>query len=142
MFAHGKNAALKVNNGTLRNLSQYITSISGPPGEREMTDSTTMKGTPGVHYRSNTPGLIGWQIQGGGYYDSTVTTGPDAILSALLEDETIRLWEVGYESDATGKVKYSGNGHLSSYVPGGEVAGMVSFTFTVTGSGPVTRGAF
>lgn len=109
---HGSTAILKLNDGSLRDMSAYVTE-TGWNRLRDMHDITTIgvaSGTQGM--KSYIPGLGDGTIPLEGNYDPTV----DGYLNTLYtENTTARAWEYYPADDATGDVKYSGTGWLSKY---------------------------
>lgn len=139
-FAHGKDSAFKIDDsgGTLRTLSTYTDEVSGLPGERNLAEVTAFgdQGTKSI------PGLVNATFSASGHYDSTVTTGPDAVLSGLLNATATATFEYGPEGAGSGKVKYSGECWMTKYEVNSQVAEKVSWSAEFQVDGVVTRGTF
>lgn len=139
-FVHGKDSVFKIDDsgGTLRTLSTYVDEVSGLPGERGLSEVTAM-GDGGV---KNIPGLHNGQFSISGHYDSTATTGPDAVLASLMSATATASFEYGPEGGANGKIKYYGECWMTKYEVNSEVAEKVSFSADFQVDGTVTRGTF
>ncbi|UBU11602.1 hypothetical protein [Nonomuraea gerenzanensis] len=140
-FTHGKDSAFAVDDtgGTLRTLSQYVDNVSGLPGSRDLSEVTAF-GDEGV---KNIPGLVNATFSISGHFDSTVTTGPDAVLGALMTGQSATAtFEYGPEGNTSGKVKYSGEAWITSYTAESSVSDKVSFSAEFQVDGVVTRGTY
>ena len=140
-FVHGKNSVFSVDDtgGTLRTISQYVDNVSGLPGSRDLSEVTAF----GDQGTKNIPGLVNTSFSISGHFDSTVTTGPDAVLGALMTGQTATAsFEYGPEGSTTGKVKYSGEAWISSYTAESSVSDKVSFSAEFQVDGVVTRGTY
>lgn len=138
MSVHGAGAYFAVNDGTsLRTLSTYITSTNWNPTQDSHDDTTY--GATGHTYRA---GLTNGTIQINGMWDATATTGPDAVLSAMLGVKTPTAYEFGPAGNTAGRVKKSGNCILTNYSVSAPVADLVSFSATFQLSGAVATGVF
>lgn len=136
-FQAAKDSALKLDDsgGTLRDISAYVTNVDFPQ-EAAPLESTVF----GKAARTRIAGLKDASVSIQGNWDSTVTTGPDAILSGIVGK--IGSFEFGPEGSTTGKVKYSGEALCTSYRVSAPVDGIVSFTAELLLDGAVTRGTF
>lgn len=140
-FVHGKNSTFSVDDsgGTARNLTAYIDEISGLPGGRDLATVTAM-GDSGQRY---IPGLQNGEFSISGHYDPTVTTGPQAVLSALtLTASATSTFEYGPEGSTTGKVKLSGECWCEKYEINSSATDKVSFSASFKVDGAVTVGTF
>lgn len=93
---------IKDSGGTVRNLSTYLTEMSGLPGERELSDASTI----GDAGRERFPALQNAMIRIAGFFDDTTTSGPDAVLGGLLVDTTRREMNYGPKGSTTGFARY------------------------------------
>lgn len=141
-FAHGKSTVLKLTDtgGVLRELTTYLKSVEGLPGEEaDVADTSTM----GTTYRTFVRGLITGSFQIAGSWDNTATSGPDAVLNGLLNDTAIaRVFEYGPGGGATGNVKYTGSAWCTGYAITSEFDGIVAFTASFQITGSVTKTTF
>ena len=139
-FAHGKHTHFSVDDasGTLRDLSSFCDSVSGLPGGRDLSEVTAF-GDEGVR---NIPGLKNVSFSVSGHWDPTATTGPDAVLSSLLDAEQTATFEYGPSGSGTGGIKYSGEAWCSSYSTDSSVSDKVSFSAEFQVDGVPTRGTF
>jgi len=132
-FVHGKGGVFKVDNsaGTLSTLTSYVDqwSISN---SIDMAETTTM----GSEVKTFLSGVSDATISVSGLYDSTATTGPDAVLNGLVGLETTSTFELGPEGSTSGKVKYTGECFLTGYQITDSAGDAVKFTadFQVTGA--------
>lgn len=139
-FTHGKNSVFSVDDsgGTLRTISQYVDSVSGLPGARNLSEVTAF-GDDGV---KNIPGLQNVTFSISGHFDSTATTGPNAVLNSLRTTSTTASFEYGPEGSTTGKVKFSGECWMTNYAVDSSVAEKVSFSAEFQVDGTVTSGTY
>lgn len=139
-FTHGKDSVFKLDDsgGTLRTLSQYIDEVSGLPGGRDLAEVTAF-GDAGT---KSIPGLqdVGFSISG--HFDSTATTGPNAVINSLRTATATASFEYGPEGGTTGKVKFSGECWLEEYEVESSVGDKVSFSAEFKVDGTVTSGTF
>jgi len=131
---HGKSATFTYN---AVDLTSYMTSIT-LPRSRDTSDATAMGDTDKV----NLAGVAGFTVELAGWFDPTASTGPDAVLAAAFAGGTAQAWIYGPAGSATGSVKYSGSGFVTSYQVTSPVEDTVAFTATITGTGAVTRTTF
>lgn len=139
-FTHGKDAVFRLDDsaGTLRTLDTFVDNVAGLPGSRALSEVTAFT-DEGV---KNIPGLQSGSITVSGHYDSTATTGPDAVFNGLRTATATATFEYGPEGATTGKIKYSGECWLQDYTVDATVADKVPFSATLTVDGTVTRGTF
>lgn len=133
-FVHGKDAVFKVGS---TDLSAYLNQADLDQSV-DMAETSTM----GVEAKTFISGLSEAKITVAGFYDSTGTTGPDAVLNPLVGSDTSSTFEYGPEGSTSGKIKFSGSCYVTSYkftAPVGDVVGF-SAEFQVTGA--VTRGTY
>jgi len=132
-FTHGKGAVFKIDNsgGTLQTLTAYVDSI-----DFNNTVDTAETTTMGSEVKTYLSGQSDATLSVSGKWDSTASTGPDAVLNGLIGLEATSTFEVGPEGSTTGKVKYTGECFLTSYVVSAPVGDVVTFTadFQVTGA--------
>lgn len=139
-FVHGKNAVLKLDDsgGTLRTLTSFVNNVSGLPGGRDLGEVTAF-GDSGV---KSIPGLVDVEFSIKGSFDSTATTGPNAVLNSLRSASATASFEYGPEGGTTGNVKFSGECWLTSYEVEASVDEVVTFKAEFKVDGTVTAGTF
>jgi len=132
-FTHGKGAVFKIDNsgGTLQTLTAYVDSI-----DFNNTIDTAETTTMGSEVKTYLSGQSDATLSISGKWDSTASTGPDAVLNGLIGLETTSTFEAGPEGSTTGKVKYTGECFLTSYAVSVPVGDVVTFSadFQVTGA--------
>jgi len=132
-FTHGKGAVFKIDNsgGTLQTLTAYVDSI-----DLNQTVDTAETTTMGSEVKTYLSGQSDGTVSISGKWDSTASTGPDAVLAGLIGLEATSTFEIGPEGSTTGKVKYTGECFLTSYVVSAPVGDVVTFTadFQITGA--------
>src|ERR671918_188536 len=135
-FVHGKGAVFKIDNapGVLQTLTSYVDSI-----DISHTVDTAESTTMGAEAKTYLSGQSDGTLSISGKYDSTTSTGPDVILQGLVGLEASSTFEVGPEGGATGKVKYSGECFLTSYVISSPVGDVVSFSADFQIPGAITK---
>jgi hypothetical protein len=139
-FVHGKDAVFKIDDsgGTLRTLTSYVDNVSGLPGGRDLAEVTAF-GDGGT---KSIPGLQDVSFTIKGHFDSTATTGPNAVLNSLRTATATATFEYGPEGGTTGKVKFTGECWLTEYEVEAEVDDKVSFTAEFQVDGTVTSTTF
>lgn len=139
-FTHGKNAVFAVDDsgGTLRTISSYVDQVSGLPGGRNLSEVTAF-GDGGT---KSIPGLANVTFTVSGHFDSTSTTGPNAVLNSLRTASATASFEYGPEGSSTGKVKFSGEAWLTEYTVNASVPEKVSFQASFQVDGTVTAGTY
>lgn len=139
-FVHGKNSVFSIDDsaGTLQELSQYCDTVSGLPGGRDLSEVTAF-GDAGV---KNIPGLQNVSFSISGHFDSTASTGPNAVLNGLRTADSTASFEYGPEGSASGKTKFSGECWLTSYTTESSVSDKVSFSAEFQVDGTVTYGTY
>lgn len=139
-FVHGKNAVFSIDDsgGTLRTISSYVDKVDGLPGGRELSEVTALgdSGTKSI------PGLQSVSFSIAGHFDSTATTGPNAVLNSLRTASSTASFEYGPEGSASGKAKFSGECWLEEYTVDSTVSDKVSFSASFKVDGTVTSGTY
>lgn len=124
--------------GTLRNLSAFTDNVSGLPGGRGLSEVTAF-GDQGV---KNIPSLVNVQFTASGHFDSTATTGPNAVLNSLRAATATASFEYGPEGSTSTKVKFSGECWMTEYTADASVAEKVSWSASFQVNGTVTAGVY
>jgi len=114
---------IKDTGGTVRDLSAYLTEISGIPGERELIPWLTIGGSS----REKIPSVENnGPIRLAGFFDDTATSGPDIVLAALRTYETRTEFNYGPKGSTTGFRRFDGFVFVRRYevrsIPGELVA--------------------
>lgn len=133
-FVHGKDSVFTVNS---KDLSAFLTQAD-LGNEVGLAETSTM----GVEAKTYISGLSDATISIAGFYDSTGTTGPDAVLNALVGSDSSTTFEYGPEGGTTGKVKYSGSCFLTSYQISAPVGDVVAFSGDFQVTGAITKGTY
>lgn len=137
-FFDSKDSVFQFNNGSLRNLSAYITSLEGLPGPREMYDKTAL-GDTGRKYFGGLENVV---ITLDGLYDDTATTGPEAVLGPERSLNTDRAWDYGPKGSTAAFLKYSGNCLVRDFRHTSRVGNLVGWHAELVVQGAVTRGTY
>ena len=122
--------------GTLRDISPYLTDVSGLPGPRNLNEITAL-GDTGSKFH---PGLQNATPSISGHYDSTATVGPEALLGTMRTHTSALEFEY-YPQGASG-FKYSGNYWVTDFSITSTVGSHVTFTASLQVDGTVTREAY
>lgn len=139
-FTHGKDAYFSIDDsgGTLRNISPYVTQVSGLPGDRSL-GSTTAFGDQGERF---IPGLASASFTVSGHWDDTATTGSHTVLTGLRTATATSSFEYGPEGNTAGDIKISGECWLESLTYDASVDSVVPFQAQFRLDGIVTVGTF
>lgn len=139
-FVHGKSSIFKLDDsgGTLRTLTSYVDSVQGLPAGRNLSEVTVFgdSGTKSV------PGLVNATFTISGHFDSTATTGPNAVLNSLRAASATASFEYGPEGSSTGNTKFSGECWMTEYTVNSAVTDKVGFSATFQVDGTVTAGTY
>ena len=129
----------QVNDGaSLRDISAYITSISGLPGPRELNVATSIADT-GEKYH---PGLERVTIVLELMWSDDANTGPDTIFGPMRTATAVRAFDYGPEGKVTGDIKYSGSCWLRNFEITSRVGSMVLARVELPVDGVITRGTY
>jgi hypothetical protein len=136
-FVHGKSAVFKLDDsgGTLRTLTSYVDNVSGLPGGRELS-AVTAFGDSGTKSIS---GLQNVTFSVSGHFDSTATTGPNAVINSLRTATATASFEYGPEGSSSGNIKFYGECWLTEYTVDASVSDKVSFSATFQVDGTVSN---
>lgn len=133
-FSHGKNTAFSIEDPTVdRNLSAFTDNVS-PNVTRALAEVSAF-GDQGV---KNIPGLQNGTISLSGHWDPTTTTGPHAVMSALLTATATATFKIGPAGSATGAARVTGECWVTSYVITSSVADKVSWSADLQIDGTAT----
>lgn len=134
-FVHGKASKIAVayNATTYADLSSYTKEVT-LPRQIDMAETSVF----GATYKTYIQGLADGGLSISGQYDSTVTTGPDAVLNGLIgaaQAYTVVYGPAGWVSFAAGSISgsaaqpvFHGNFWLASYEISSSVGDVVSFS--------------
>ena len=85
--------------GTKRDLSAFVVEVRGLPGARALNEVTAL-GDSGARF---IPGLQDGVFSLSGLFDSTASTGPDAVLGGLRSHDAAVGFEYGPEGRRRGR---------------------------------------
>ena len=127
-FFNSERAVFKIQDiaGTTRDLSVYITSVDGLPGQVEMLDVTAL----GAVGRGFIPGLENVQFTIEGFQNTTGTLGPAYVLGSLRKvgpTGTPTAFELDPDGTASGEPKYTGSAWVRSFIIAPRVGNAVPF---------------
>lgn len=125
-------------NGTERNLSAFVTSLEGLPGERTVNQVTAFGDAGQKHLPSIEDGNFNIE----GMYDSTGTATPDPVLSALRTATASRTFKYGPEGTGSGKRRYTGVCWERTYVVTSRVGNAVGYRAEFLVDGATTTDTF
>ena len=124
--------------GAERDLSAFVTHVSGLPGTRALTEVTALADSG----RKFVPGAEDAAILVRGVFDGSRTAGPDAVLGALRTHGAAVAFTYAPRGTTKGAVKYSGDCWVESYEVSSEVGRRVEFSARLKVDGNVERGTF
>jgi len=130
-FVHGKDSHFELDG---EDLTPFLTDVS-----LNKSAETAETSVMGIENKTYIEGLKDGTISMSGRYDSTASTGPDAVLSGASGEVA---FEYGPEGTANGKVKYTGNCIVTSYQISSPVGDVVGFTADAQITGAVTKGTY
>ena len=124
--------------GAERDLSAFVTHVSGLPGRRALREVTALSDSG----RKFVPGAEEAAILVRGVFDGARAAGPDAVLGALRTHGAAVDFTYAPRGTAKGAVKYSGKCWVESYEVSSEAGRRVEFAARLRVDGNVERGAF
>lgn len=140
-FQTGENSKffLDDNGSTERELTAYISEISGLPGNVELNDVTAL----GDAGQKSIPGLERNTFQLSLHWDDTATSGPDVVLGTLRTSQSATsTFKYGPQGDTSGDIRYTGECWITSYAITSRVGSHVTASATFQVDGVVTRDTF
>ena len=121
--------------GVMRDLSAYITEVSGLPGGRTLNEVTAL-GDLGTRFK---PGAEAVQFTLRGLFDDTLDAGADAVLGALRCYTAATAFEYAPGGLAAGSVRYAGDCWVKSYELLSRSGEIVSWRATLQVEGVANR---
>ena len=136
---HGSKGNIQITDGggTLRDISDDVTDISGLPGATEVADTTGL----GLTAKTFLTGLQDVKFSLKGHFNDTALTGSHTVLSSI-RGAGAKAFQYGPSGTTAGGVKISGSAIMTDYTTNSPVAGITNFSATFQGSGDVTFGVF
>ena len=122
----------------LRDISPYVKSVDGLPGQRGLDDATAFGDTG----RKGNPGLEDVTITLNMMWSKDANVGADTVLGPLRTHSAAVDFEYGPEGSTAGDIKYSGTCWVESYTTPSRVGSLVESIATLKVNGVVTRGTF
>ena len=121
--------------GVTRDLSGYITEVSGLPGARTLNDVAAL-GDSGARFE---PGADATSFTLRGPFDDTATLGADAVLGALRYHDSPVNFEYAPAGLATGSVRYKGKCWVEAYEIRSKAGALVSWEARLQVEGATSR---
>lgn len=122
----------------VRDMSEFLTEVSGLPGERELNDSSTF----GDAGRERHPSLENGIIRLAGFYDDESVRGPDAVFGPLRTHDSEVHFNFGPSGKASGDERYYGDCWVRRYEIGARIGELVGWTAELEVHGQVTRDTY
>lgn len=124
--------------GTERDISDYIISIAGLPGPRDLNDSTTLNRS-GRYYH---PTLENVTITLEVVASQDALVGTDTVLGTLRQYTATRTFYYGPFGSTGGYIKYTGSVWVRNYSITGRVGNLLVATAELQVQGTVSRTTF
>ena len=136
-FIDGRGSRFRIadTDGTVRDLSAYITEVRALPGDRSLNEVTAL-GDSGARFK---PGGEAVSFTLRGIFDDTPAVGADAVLGALRYHNSATGFEYAPAGFAAGNVSYTGNCWVKSYELLSRAGEPVSWQATLQIEGTVSR---
>lgn len=122
----------------VKDLTPYLVSIDGLPGERELIEVTAL----GDSGRKFIPGLENVVISLELRWSEDTTSGPDTVLGVLRTHTSAVHFHYGPEGRATGDIKYYGTAWVRNWVVVSRTGAEVTARCDLQVEGQVTRSTF
>ena len=136
-FTDGRRSRFRIadTDGVMRDLSAYITEVSGLPGGRTLNEVTAL-GDTGARFK---PGADVVQFTLRGLFDDTPDAGADVVLGALRYHAAPTRFEYAPAGLAVGSVRYTGDCWVRSYELLSRSGEIVSWRATLQVEGVANR---
>ncbi len=136
-FTDGQRSRFRIadTGGVMRDLSAYITEVSGLPGGRTLNEVTAL-GDLGTRFK---PGAEAVQFTLRGLFDDTLDAGADAVLGALRCHTAATAFEYAPAGLAVDSVRYAGDCWVRSYELLSRSGEIVSWRATLQVEGVINR---
>ena len=138
-YAFGRASRFRIadEGGVKRDLSAYITEVSGLPGGRALNEVTAL-GDSGARF---IPAAESVAFTLRGLFDDA-QSGPDSVLGGLRYHGAPTAFEYAPAGIAAGKARYSGSCWVAAYRLSSRAGEPVSWEATLQVDGGTTRGAY
>lgn len=139
-FAHSKASVFKVDNsgGSLTDITAYTDNVSGLPGAPETNPTTALSDVGERVIR----GIENATFTVSGPYDTTASTGLNAIMTGIRTTSVTASFEYGPAGTASGMPRFTGEAWLTEFEITTGVHERVSWTATFQVDGAVTVGTY
>lgn len=138
-FFDSEISIFQINDGSLRDISPYITSIDGLPGVRDLNVATAL-GDGGEKFH---PTLERVTITLELMWSDDASVGPDTVFGGTLRERgVVSAFEYGPEGKVNPDIKYSGNCWVRDYAITSRVGNMVTARVELKVDGKVSRGNY
>lgn len=131
-FTHGSRGQVLVNGN---DLSAYCNSIDFPT-TIDNADVTTL----GLNWRTNLSGLRSAELSLEGFYDPTASTGPAAVLRAVIAGTVPATLIYRPAGSVAGQYSHSFLGNITGYGESNAIEDGVPFSASFVSTGTVTSG--
>lgn len=131
-FLHGKNTKVLLNGV---DASSWLRSAQWTE-QADVAETSAF----GTQAKTFVVGMTGFQMQLGGMYEDTATTGFDATINPLVGNETLNNLAIAPAGFARGNAAWATSGAITSYDAQSSVGDMVMAGVNVQGSDKVSRG--
>jgi len=128
-FIRGSDARVVINNGTDRDISDFVNSVS-ISRESQNIDITMLGDT----FQENQQNLKGATITISGFYDSgSGANTPDNVFGPALLADTLLLFDIqyNYAAGASSRRKYAGSCRVASYELNIDVQNLIAYSVTL-----------
>ena len=136
-FTDGQRSRFRIadSGGVMRDLSAYITEVSGLPGGRTLNEVTAL-GDTGARFK---PGAESTVFTLSGLFDDTAVTGVDSVLGALRCHTAATAFEYAPAGLVDCSVRYTGDCWVRSYELLSRSGEIVSWQATLQVEGVANR---
>jgi hypothetical protein len=129
-FKHASAATLTINSGAM---TAFLNDVSFPR-EVDTVETTVF----GLTAKTFIPGLVSGTLSGSGGYDPTASTGPVAIMEAVLAGNAAVTCAYRPGGSASGQYNYAFSAILTSWEVASAVADWVTISFEMQITGVIT----
>ncbi len=137
-FYHSKDAVFEINDGSLRDISPYVTSVDGLPGAKDLLDTSAL----GNSGRSFIQGLENITFNVELLWSDAANVGSHTVIALVRALTAKAAFTYGPEGSTGGDIKYSGSCWLRGWTVLSRVGELVTARAEFQVDGVVATGTY
>jgi hypothetical protein len=130
--------AIQDSGGTERDISDYIVSITGLPGPRDLNEATTLNRSGRYYHPTLENVVVTLEL----VMSKDADYGTDTVFGPIRTNTSVRTFYYGPFGSTNGFPKYTGSAWVRNYSITGRVGNLITATVELQVQGTVTRTTF